>query len=184
MISETYSPRYCRDPIEKIKGYEEAISSPEMYDCHHVLELTLDGQFAHHPEELERMGMYWNRPAYELEFLKHTDHQKMHMKANPPMKGRAHSDVTKSKISSSLKGQRAWNKGIPCSEDSKRKQSETKKKLHLVPWNKGIPLSEETKKKLSKNLKGRVPWNKSDNPSKQALRARIRREKLRQSSST
>lgn len=156
MISETYSPRYCRDPIEMIKGYEEAISSPEVYDCHHVLELTLDGQFAHHPEELERIGMYWNRPAYELEFLKHTEHQMMHMKANPPMRGRSHSYVTKSKISTSLKGHIAWNKGIPCSEVSKRKQSETKKKLHRVPWNKGIPMTDDAKAKISKSQKARL----------------------------
>lgn len=30
----------------------------------------------------------------------------------------------------------------------------------LVPWNKGIPLSEETKRKLRKSLKGRKVWNK------------------------
>lgn len=143
-----------------IKGYEEAISSPEMYDCHHVLELTLDGQFAHHPEELERMGMYWNRPASELIFLKHSEHQTMHMKANPSFKGRAHSDETKSKISTSLKGNTPWNKGVPCSEESKRKQSETKKKLHRSAWNKGIPLSEEAKRKMSNSLNGRVAWNK------------------------
>jgi hypothetical protein len=152
MISETYSPKYCRDPIEKIKGYEEAISSPEMYDCHHVLELTLDGQFAHHPEELERMGMYWNRPAYELEFLKHSEHQKMHMKANPPMKGRSLIPWNKG-IKTGIP---AWNKGIPCSEESKRKQSDTKKKLHRVPWNKGIPMTDEAKAKLSKSQKARL----------------------------
>ena len=29
-----------------------------------------------------------------------------------------------------------------------------------IPWNKGIPRTEETKKKVSEGLKGNIPWNK------------------------
>ena len=43
------------------------------------------------------------------------------------------------------KGKPAWNKGISCSEEHKRKISEAKK---------GIPLSEEHKSKISEALKG------------------------------
>lgn len=33
--------------------------------------------------------------------------------------------------------------------------------LKRIPWNKGIPMSEEAKKKLSENKKGNIPWNKN-----------------------
>lgn len=154
MISETYPTRYCRDPIDKINGYDEAISSSEEYVCHHVLELTIDGQFAHTPSELKRLGMYWNRPAYELMFIKRSEHQIMHMNARPPMKWRSLVPWNKG-----IKTNKpAWNKGIPCSDESKRKQSETKRKLHRVPWNKGIPMTDDAKAKLSKSQKARLAY--------------------------
>lgn len=43
------------------------------------------------------------------------------------------------------KNQVPWNKG---------------KKLHYKIWNKGTPCSEETKKKISESRKGKTPWNK------------------------
>jgi hypothetical protein len=30
----------------------------------------------------------------------------------------------------------------------------------IVPWNKGVACSEETKKKIKEKVKGRIPWNK------------------------
>jgi len=56
------------------------------------------------------------------------------------------------------KGQIAWNKGIPRSEETKRKISEAMK--GKPSWNKGIPISEETKQKMSRSLKERIAWNK------------------------
>lgn len=76
-----------------------------------------------------------------------------------------------------LKGHIPWNKGIPCSEETKRKigkankgkqprlgkklSEETKLKIskaHIgkIPWNKGIPRSQITKDKLSKANKNRL----------------------------
>lgn len=52
-------------------------------------------------------------------------------------------------------GKTPWNKGVPMSDESKRKVSEHKK--GSIPWNKGVPMSEEQKKKLS----GENHWDNS-----------------------
>ena len=46
---------------------------------------------------------------------------------------------------SPTKGKIPWNKGIPCSEDSKRKAAEKNK--GRIPWNKGIPVTAELNEK-------------------------------------
>lgn len=48
---------------------------------HHRLECTLDGDFAHSANELKRLGMYYNRPYYELIYLTHSEHSKLHYKS-------------------------------------------------------------------------------------------------------
>lgn len=60
--------------------------------------------------------------------------------------GKQHSYETKDKISKTKKGTASWNKGIPMSDDAKKKLSESKK---------GKKASEETKKKLSEMRKGK-----------------------------
>jgi len=75
---------------------------------------------------------------------------------------KTHSEETKLKLSSIMKGKNKgnipWNKGIcynkkennkskPCSEETKLKLSLVMK--NKTPWNKGKPCSEETKLKLS-----------------------------------
>lgn len=60
-----------------------------------------------------------------------------------------------------LKGaQVAWNKGIPTGV-GKILSEETKEKLRH--YNLGKKKSDETKEKMSKNMKGRIPWNKGKN---------------------
>ena len=61
--------RYCREPIENIKGYHEAVSSREPYDCHHRNELTFS------EKELILMNMYYHRPASELVFIERSVHR-------------------------------------------------------------------------------------------------------------
>jgi len=60
------------------------------------------------------------------------------------------------------KGNVAWNKGIPCSNEKKKKISQTLK--GHIPWNKGKTdvYSEETKEAMSKTTfkEGHIPWNK------------------------
>jgi len=60
--------------------------------------------------------------------------------------GRKHSEASKQKMSESKKGREAWNKGIPCSDEAKRKISGAKKGTHL---------SEETRRKMSAIRRGR-----------------------------
>lgn len=72
--------RYCRDEISKIENYEQAINDKEnVWDCHHRLELTINGEFAHTSKELDKLGMYYNRPSFELIFMRMDEHRRLHM---------------------------------------------------------------------------------------------------------
>lgn len=83
MIHRTNAKSFCKDDISKIENYELAISDKnENWVCHHRLELTLDGEFAHTREELIRMDMYYNRPYFELIWLPKSEHSKLHYMVN------------------------------------------------------------------------------------------------------
>lgn len=110
---------YCYE-YWKIENYELAKADNfEGWDCHHRLELTINGEFAHTHESLKRLNMYYHRPYFELIFLRQVDHNRLHRN------GTKRSDETKHKISES-------NKGKPKSEEHKRKVSESKKGTHKV----------------------------------------------------
>jgi hypothetical protein len=66
--------RYCRESIENIKGYKEALISNEKYNCHHINELTFT------KDELIKMNMYYHRPASELVIIKAIEHIRLHAK--------------------------------------------------------------------------------------------------------
>ena len=90
---------FCKDDITKIENYELAMAdTEEVWHCHHRLELTLDGEYAHSKEDLIRMNMYYNRPHYELIFLTNSEHIKLHNKV------RTMNLATKLKLHKSLKG--------------------------------------------------------------------------------
>lgn len=147
MISE-HVKEYCRDDISKIENYELAIADTEhKWQCHHRLELTLDGEYAHSKKDLIRMGMYYNRPYFELIFLTISDHMKLHngtqiyrKKMSNSLKGRIITEEHKRKISESRKGK----KRKPFSKEWRRKISEKMK---------GRKFSEETKRKISEAIK-------------------------------
>ena len=105
MINEKCAKSYCKDAISKIENYDKAIAdNTQTWECHHRLELTLDGEFAHTPEELKRLGMYYDRPYFELIFLTKLEHSRLHKEgANHPLYRRHHSEETRQKISASLK---------------------------------------------------------------------------------
>ena len=139
--------KYCKNP-ENIENYEKAKKDNFVgWDCHHRLETnTSDGirrEVDILAEELQALGIYYNRPASELIFLTISEHQILHNK------GKQKSKETKKKISESKKGSIPWNKG----EKGKRLSEETKKKMSEAK--KGKHLSEEHKKKLSEAKKGK-----------------------------
>ena len=72
--------KYCREgELEKIENYELAKADNfEGWDIHHRLELTINNEFAHSPESLKRLGIYFNRPYFELIFLRTSEHMKLH----------------------------------------------------------------------------------------------------------
>lgn len=122
MIGYTRVYRYCRkDEIEKIENYELAKNDPnEVWVIHHRLELTLNGEFAHTPCELKRLGMYYHRPYYELIFLTRNEHQKLHNSSlsddtlNKRIKsatGHTVSTETREKLRNARLGKEPWNKG-------------------------------------------------------------------------
>lgn len=107
---------YCKDDISKIENYEQAVNDKEhVWHCHHRLELTLDGEFAHSRAELRRLDMYLKRPYFELIFLKSADHRKLHKSTIP--------DKTRAKLADSAK--RTWT-GRHHSAETKAKMSKTR----------------------------------------------------------
>ena len=150
MINERLAKAYCRDDISNIENYDKAIAdTTQTWICHHRLELTLDGEYAHTPEELNRMYMYYNRPYFELIFLTKSEHQRIHTQNR--------SDETRRKLSESHKGK----KRKPFSEEHRRKMSESHKcKTHsnesrrkMSESHKGKPFTDEHRRKLSESHK-------------------------------
>lgn len=65
-----------------IENYDKALADEfKGWVLHHRLECTIDGEFAHSAEELKRMGMYYNRPYYELIYLTRSEHSKLHYRS-------------------------------------------------------------------------------------------------------
>jgi group I intron endonuclease len=69
--------------------------------------------------------------------------------------GYKHTEESNRKNSEWHKGRPNKYKGVPMSEEFRRKLMG---KSH-VAWNKGIPMTKEAKEKLSKSKKGKKPWN-------------------------
>ena len=64
-----------------IENYSLALADGFIgWDIHHRLEFTINGEVAVNRDTLIRLDMYFNRPYFELIFLKHSDHTRIHMK--------------------------------------------------------------------------------------------------------
>lgn len=115
--------QFCKDDYTKIKNYDLAIADKnDTWHCHHILELTLDNEYAHSRAELKRLGMYFQRPYFELIFLKSSEHRKLHTSslsditrakladsAKHNWTGRHHSSETKAKMSKMRMGHVGYN---------------------------------------------------------------------------
>lgn len=147
MIDVKRAKRYCREDISLIENYDKAISdNTQTWQCHHRLELTLDGKFAHSGEDLKRLGMYYDRPYFELIFLTEDEHKSLH--------GTNRSDETKKKLSEAMKGEKNHNYGKPGTMKGKTLSDETK--LKMSESHKGMTHSAESKKKISEAAKRRT----------------------------
>lgn len=122
MINSQNAKLYCRDDLSLIENYDKAVAdTAHVWDLHHRLELTLDGEFAHSKEDLIRMDMYYDRPYFELILLTKSEHRRLHKKGkNSPLKGKHRSDETKRKISDAMKGRHY-------SAETRKKMSEAQK---------------------------------------------------------
>ena len=179
MISLKCVRKYCRDDISKIENYEKAIAdTTQTWQCHHRLELTLDGEPALSRDQLMMHDMYYNRPYYELIFLTPSEHSRLHginmsdesrrkisdaKKGNTIWLGKHHSEETKLKMSESHKGKSTWNKGKHHSDETRKKMSDAAKgkhhseaaRLKMSESHKGKHHSEETRLKMSESRKGK-----------------------------
>ena len=118
---------YCKD-YENIENYEKAKADDfKGWDCHHRLEThTSDGErrlVDITKKELIALNIYYNRPASELIFMKHSEHQFLHHK------GKMRSDKAKNKMSE------AWDYDRHFNEETRKKLREAHKGKNI--WSKG-----------------------------------------------
>ena len=125
--------RYCKD-YEDIENYDKAKADNFLgWCCHHRKGADIPR------EKLIALGMYYNRPASELIFLKRSGHQSLHQK------GKKCSKETKKKMSEAKKGEKNNFYGKTHTEETRMKMSAARK---------GKPKTEETRKKMGASKKG------------------------------
>ncbi len=153
---------YCCEDLSLIENYDKAINdSNQIWRCHHRLEIQDEGKIIYTPQQLESLGLYYNRPASELIFLTLSEHNTLHARYVPEERNRKRSETLKGRIPSS-----EHRKHL--SEALKgRKQTEEQRKINS-DCHKGIKHKEETKEKLSENSKRY--WSNEINRRKQSVR--------------
>lgn len=131
MVDFVHANAYCIEDISKIENYDKAIADKEItWHCHHKLEINDGNEIT--ADELIAKNLYFHRPASELIFMTPSEHQSLHHKGKTAWnKGIPMSDEAKKKLSASSKGRKSWNKGKKgiYSEESRRKMSEAHKGL-------------------------------------------------------
>ena len=187
MINEYYAKKFCKDDISKIENYEKAVAdTTQTWDLHHRLELTLDGEFALSRDQLKMHDMYYNRPYYELIFLTHAEHSRLHRegrtvtdehrrKISEAIKGRTLSEEHRRKISEAIKGR-------TFSEETRKKMSESRKGKNNPMYGKKGPFlgkhhTEDVRKKMSESHKGKHQSDETRRKISEALKRRESAEK-------
>ena len=100
---------YCCESLELVESYAAAKADEfQGWDIHHRGEILPCGRFS--TDDLKKFGLYWNRPASELIWLRHDEHIAMHSAGNSHAKGNKQpnkvkhlSEETRQKISSSVR---------------------------------------------------------------------------------
>lgn len=109
MISDKQVRRYCCEEMSKIENYEVARNSNERWDCHHRGEILPCGRFS--PKDLVKFDLYWHRPASELIFLPHSEHQRMHTIGKSRVFTEDHKSSLSKVATERNKGRFWWHKG-------------------------------------------------------------------------
>ena len=103
MIPKTVK-HFCSEDPSLIENYELALNdTTQIWDCHHRLETDL-GLTA---DELKEQNKYLNVPASELILLTHSEHTRLHKKANKLTEDHI------ANLSKSLKGKNKGKKRTP-----------------------------------------------------------------------
>lgn len=118
MISSAtrYIRKYCCESLSLIENYQCAISDNEnMWVLHHRRE-THDAngnllKAAVSMKSLKLQGLYFERPASELIFMKMTDHQKLHTSFQKFEGGWKRTEEANKKIGEARKGKHYYNNG-------------------------------------------------------------------------
>lgn len=159
MIRGTHAETYCCEDISEIENYELAVNDTEhVWCCHHRLEIS-NGEVVS-MEELINRGLYWNRPASELIFLRHDEHSRLH--GNHPTDGRREAQrraMLGRKNPNAIAAMRKATLGCVRSEETRRKISESKKGQR--PWL-GKHHSEEAKRKMAESRRGKKWFNNGE----------------------
>ena len=138
---------YCCEPLELVENYAAAKADDfKCWDIHHRGEILPCGRFS--TDDLKKFGLYWNRPASELIWLRHDEHIAMHKTGHKFLLGKHHSAETRKKMSISLKG-RVFSK------EHCEKLSTNNARAML-----GRHHSEQSRQKMSNAQKGKNTWTK------------------------
>lgn len=148
MICIEMARKYCNEDFSKIENYNLAIAdTSETWDIHHRLEThTSYGEKRLIPitqKELKALGVYFDRPAEELIFMRQAEHKYLHQK------GGHLSEEHRKRISVMNR----LNVATRCDDEMRRKLSEIAKARTVYSFL-GKHHTEETKKILSENHKG------------------------------
>lgn len=112
----------CCEPLEKIENFQEAVNDKTQQWClHHKLEICED--YENTKEELEMMGLYYNRPACELIYLPMGVHTSLHNKHKLKL----------GKLKSFI-GNKKGKKSKPLTEEHKKKLSKALKGKTPKNW--------------------------------------------------
>lgn len=133
--------KYCKDDYTKIENF--ALAQQDNFDgwvCHHRLELTINNEYAHSAKELKRLGMYYDRPYYELILMRKKEHKRLHAKHRSP--------ETKKKVKEKMKNKKFKNG---------KTTVEIKREQRQKNMSNSRTFTNETKKKMSASAKRRCP---------------------------